>query len=141
MLPFHIHWSGVLKLCQCPYVTWFIFEVIFLKSKAFPVCFHDWVCDRYSDNHEDCWCSWFSCSKPEFFFLTWSVFCFYFNLNPESVIQLVVHIIEQVTLDSMWILHFFHILPFKNCFQHVKGEGFKRSSSVFLHLLEKHLSV
>lgn len=67
--------------------------------------------------------------------------CFFFYLNPESVIELVVCVVEQVTLDSVWILHFFPILPFKICFQHVKGEGLKRSSCVFPHLREKRLHV
>lgn len=66
---------------------------------------------------------------------------FFFYLNPESVIELVAHVVGQVTLDSVWILHFLHILPFKICFQHVKGEGLKRSSCVFHHLREKHLCV
>lgn len=64
-----------------------------------------------------------------------------FYLNPESVIELVAHVVGQVTLDSVWILHFLHILPFKICFQHVKGKGLKRSSCVFHHLREKHLCV
>lgn len=74
-------------------------------------------------------------------FFSLEVFFFFFYLNPESVIELVAHVVGQVTLDSVWILHFLHILPFKICFQHVKGEGLKRSSCVFHHLREKHLCV
>lgn len=61
-------------------------------------------------------------------------------LNPRSVMQLGVCVVRQETLDRMWILHFFHILPFKIYFLACRRERLNRLSSVFLHLQEKHLS-